>query len=105
MQLARQPATGATDVDQDVLQRVIQLERSGNLDGAVKLLEDSIAQLPQPQKLFNRLALILLSQHKDYARAQRLLERAITLEPSNPIFQQNLVKVLLLKARAAAPEE
>lgn len=42
---------------------------------------------------------------KDYARAQRLLERAITLEPSNPIFEQNLVKVLLLKARAAAPEE
>lgn len=100
-----QPVRQTAGVAQDVLQRVIQLEKSGDLAGAVRLLEDSISLLPEPQKLYNRLALILLNQHKDLANAQRLLERAITLEPTNAVFQQNLVKVLLLKARAAAPED
>ncbi|MFP2913481.1 hypothetical protein ACLESD_52520 [Pyxidicoccus sp. 3LFB2] len=61
----------------------------------------AIAKAPEAAVLYSKLALILVHQRKDYARAAELLERAVELEPGNAVFQQNLLKVTGLAAAAA----
>jgi tetratricopeptide (TPR) repeat protein len=80
------------------LGKVLNLERAGDVDGAIKMLEWAIARGKKPGPLYNKLAVILLNQRKDYPRAEKLLRLALELEPDNPIFRQNLVKLLGLAA-------
>ena len=77
------------------------LERSGELAGAIDLLKSGIAQLPDPGVLYNRLAVILLAEKKDFAAAEGLLRRALAFDPDNEVYMRNLMKVL---AGAAASE-
>jgi hypothetical protein len=83
---------------EDFLQRVVRLEREGQVDRAIELLKRGLARASAPAPLYNKLALILVSQRKDFLQASELLERAVALEPHNAVFQQNLLKVLGMAA-------
>lgn len=87
-----------SDVPETVMQRANTLERKGDLDGAVKLIERTIARLKDSAALHNKLALIQV-QRQEFAEAERLLRRACELEPRNEAYAKNLFKVL---GRAAA---
>lgn len=83
---------------EDFLQHAVRLEREGQVDRAIEVLKRGLDQVATPAPLYNKLALILLNQRKDASRAAELLERAVELEPRNPVFQQNLLKVVSLTA-------
>jgi tetratricopeptide (TPR) repeat protein len=79
---------------------VVRLEREGQVDRAIELLKRGLSKASAPAPLYNKLALILVSQRKDYLEAAELLERAVELEPRNAVFQQNLLKVVGMAASA-----
>lgn len=81
-----------------VLQRAIALERKGEHDGAIQVLKIGIGRSPKAAPLFNKLALILVSHRQDYGQAEELLKRALELDPGNPVYEQNLYKVVGLAA-------
>ncbi len=83
---------------EDFLQTAIRLERAGDVDRAIEVLKRALERAPSPAPLYNKLALILLHQRKDYSEAASLLERAAELEPNNTVYQQNLMKVVGLAA-------
>jgi hypothetical protein len=87
---------------EDILQRAVRFEREGQVDRAIELLKRGLAQVTAPAPLYNKLALILVNQRKDFTQAAELLERAVELEPHNPVFQQNLLKVVGLAANSPA---
>ncbi|WP_224248860.1 GspE/PulE/PilB domain-containing protein [Hyalangium gracile] len=91
------------DATQGVLQRVVQLERSGKIEEAIETLERGISQQPRPAPLYNRLGMILLNQRRDYAKATALFQKAADLDPDNSTYMMNLYTVLSLKAEATSP--
>ncbi len=97
------PAPRGEDPTQGVLQRVVQLERSGKIEEAIEVLERGISQHPKPAPLYNRLGVILLNQRRDYAKATALFQRAADLEPENSTYMMNLYTVLSLKDEATNP--
>ena len=76
------------------LAAALTLERRGQVDGAISVLRTAISRAPNPAALYNRLALVILNQRKDARQAEELIHKAIELEPENPVFKANLVKVL-----------
>ncbi|HLL03447.1 MAG TPA: tetratricopeptide repeat protein [Myxococcaceae bacterium] len=88
----------AAEHSEDLLQRVVRFEREGQVDRAIELLKRGLAQTSAPAPLYNKLALILVNQRKDFSQAAELLERAVELEPHNPVYQQNLLKVVGIAA-------
>lgn len=73
-------------------------ERGGDTERAIQVLERAIAQVKEPAPLYNRLALILINQRRDFHRAEALLTKATELAPDNKVYQQNLFKVVALAA-------
>lgn len=82
----------------EYLQRAVQLEREGRVDGAIYVLKRAIAQVKRPAPLYNKLALILLNQRQDYREAELLLRKALAADPQNGVYQQNLYTVLAMAA-------
>jgi type IV pilus assembly protein PilB len=95
-----QPRARSLEPTDGIIQRVVQLERSGRVEEAIELLETGISQLPKPAPLYNRLGMVLLNQRKDYTRATRLFQKAADLDPDNSTYMMNLYTVLSLKADA-----
>ena len=59
--------------------------------------------MKRPAPLYNKLALALIKR-KEYQEAVSVLEKAVDLEPENPVYQQNLLKVMAASAaREKAP--
>ena len=92
----------APSTAEDFLQRAVRLECEGQVERAIEVLTHAIDRMPETAALYNKLALILVHQRKDHARAAALLERAVELEPGNAVFQHNLLKVTGLVAVAAS---
>ncbi len=88
-----------------VLERAVAFERSGDIERAIQMLERAIAQVKEPAPLYNRLALILINQRRDFRRAEALLTKATELAPDNKVYQQNLFKVVALNAATPAEEK
>ena len=97
------PAAPAAPQDptRNVLERVVALEKSGEVAKAIQLLELGIARVAKPAPLYNRLALILVDRQRDYRRAEALLQKAVNLEPGNAVYQQNLFRVISLAASSS----
>ncbi|MGQ0504307.1 MAG: hypothetical protein ACT4TC_03235 [Myxococcaceae bacterium] len=89
----------------NVIERAVTLERRGEIDAAIHLLRQAIGGMNHPAPLYNKLALILVMQRKDLAQAEELLRKALALEPSNSIYQQNLYKVVGRAALGAPPRK
>ncbi|MCY1023072.1 general secretion pathway protein GspE [Pyxidicoccus sp. MSG2] len=90
----------AEDSSEQVLQRVVKLEKEGRMAEALDLLDRSIGLLPKPAPLYNRMGLILLNHHRDYERATALFQKAADLEPENSVYTMNLYSVMCLTAEA-----
>jgi hypothetical protein len=106
MAIPRTPSRGSPGAGTrppGVLQHAVELERKGDIDGAIEVLKQGIAGMKHPAPLYNRLALILVSQRKDYVEAEALLRKAMALDPSNSVYEQNLVRVLTLAATDSGP--
>ena len=89
------PQTAQADAQtENALQLALKLERRGDIEGAVRALKQAISRSPKPAPLYNRLAVVLLNRQRDAQAAQELLHRAIELDPENPVYRQNLIKVL-----------
>jgi Type II secretion system (T2SS), protein E, N-terminal domain len=86
--------SGAERQTENAVQHALALERRGDVEGAIRFLTGAIAKAPNPAPLYNRLAVVLLNRHRDAQQAERLLHKAIELEPENPVYRQNLLKVL-----------
>jgi tetratricopeptide (TPR) repeat protein len=82
------------------IQAALNLERRGEVDGALKVLHIAIARTSRPAPLFNRLALVLAGKRRDFREAESLLKKAIALEPNDPVYAENLAKVLMAAASA-----
>jgi len=87
------------------LERAVAFERSGDTERAIQVLERAIAQVKEPAPLYNRLALILINQRRDFRRAEELLTKATELAPDNKVYQQNLFKVVALNASSSGEEK
>lgn len=85
---------------ENILQRVVYLERNGKMEEAIELLEQGISELRSPAPLYNRLGLILLNQQRDYSKSAKLFQKAADLEPDNSIYMMNLYSVLSLRSEA-----
>jgi type IV pilus assembly protein PilB len=81
-----------------ILQEVVRLEREGRLDEAIAALESALATTSSAA-LYNKLALVLFKQHADGSTAEKLLERALELEPGNVAYETNLYTVRALSGR------
>lgn len=91
-----EPEQGA----ENVIEQAIALERGGEVNRAIEVLKRGMARVRDPAPVYNKLALILLNQRRDYRGAEDLLRRAIDLEPENSVYEKNLGRVVNL-ARAA----
>ncbi|MFH1808958.1 MAG: hypothetical protein ABIJ09_09455 [Pseudomonadota bacterium] len=80
------------------LQEAIRLEKFGDLAGAIRVLEKAITSSRAPAALYNRLAIALVKEKRDYFRAEELLNKALALEPGNSSYSNNLAKVLMMIA-------
>jgi len=100
---AAPPIAKSADPSDGVIQRAVQLERSGKVEEAIEVLEQGISKLPQPAPLYNRLGMVLLNQRKDYTRASKLFQKAADLDPDNNTYMMNLYTVLSLTADATNP--
>ena len=84
------------------LQRAIALEREGDLGKAIDVLEQGVAVSKDPAPLYNRLALVLVRERRDYARAEQCMVKACGLQPNNPVYEQNLQRVIMMAAARSA---
>ncbi|XXF76510.1 tetratricopeptide repeat protein [Myxococcaceae bacterium GXIMD 01537] len=96
--VAPRPRTPSPPQAEDFLQTAVRLERAGQVDRAIEMLKRALERASAPAPLYNKLALILVNQRKDFSEAATLLERAVELEPQNAVYQQNLLKVVGLAA-------
>ncbi len=90
---------------ESVLERAVAFERSGDTERAIQMLERAISQVREPAPLYNRLALILINQRRDFRRAEALLTKATELAPDNKVYQQNLFKVVAMNASTPGEEK
>ena len=82
------------------IEKALELERSGKWREAVEILETAIHRTRAPAPLFNRLAIFVAKYQRDFLEAERLLNRALELEPDNAVYEENLVKVVALASDA-----
>lgn len=85
---------------ENVIERAIILERSGESARAIEVLKRGMAQAKNPAPIYNKLALILVNQRHDYQSAVELLSRALELDPANNVYEKNLNRVVSLQAAA-----
>lgn len=76
------------------LQQALELESKGDLKGAIQVLEAALRGSTEPAPLYNRLALVLVKDRKDFSKAESLLRKAIELAPTRELYKRNLAQVL-----------
>ncbi|MDP2344934.1 MAG: hypothetical protein Q8O67_28570 [Deltaproteobacteria bacterium] len=70
------------------------LEDEGDIDGALELLQKGIRMAPNAAAFHNRIGVILAMRKREFDRAAAEIEKAISLEPDNPHYRNNLGKVM-----------
>jgi len=93
-----QPPAWPSPPRENPLQRAIRLEKAGRIDEAVKVLEEAIASVRNPAPLYNRLALVLVKERRDFSRAEALLHKAVECDPQNQVYRRNHTKILSMAA-------
>lgn len=89
----------ATD-EESLMQRAVALERAGDLQAAVGLLKGGIARMKSPARLYNRLALVLVLLKRDLHVAEECLRKALEIDPKNPVYRRNHLKVAALLSQS-----
>ncbi len=81
------------------------LFESGDIDGAQRYFEATIARDPDHSGAHNNLAFLLDNARGDHRRARELFETAVALDPENPSAHYNLGDVLERRFGALADAE
>ena len=86
------PTPHAPDALASTLQQAMQCQRQGQLDHAQALYQQVLAQAPQQADALHLLG-VLHAQRRDFARAHELIWQAITVNPDEAMFHNNLANV------------
>jgi tetratricopeptide (TPR) repeat protein len=70
------------------------LEDEGDVDGALELLMKGVRLAPNAAAFHNRIGVILAMRKREFDRAAAEIQKAISLEPDNPHYRNNLGKVM-----------
>lgn len=73
--------------------QAVAAEKVGDLDGAVRFLKSAI-QLRSHGAFYNRLGVLLATRMGEMKDGERMLKKAIELDPDNRVYVHNLAKVL-----------
>jgi tetratricopeptide (TPR) repeat protein len=106
-QEAARNTSAATEVSgsaQPLFERGCQAESAGDIDRAIALFTQALAE-NEDAAVLNRLGVILAMRKGYFNKAQRLLQKAVQLEPHNTSYQHNLEKVKAAALRGDAPSE
>jgi Flp pilus assembly protein TadD len=85
-----------------MLQRAIAMEKAGKVEEAIRYLEKCIATTAKPAALYNRLALALIKERRDFRRAEEMIDKAMELDPDNPVYRENSLKIVAMRASASS---
>jgi tetratricopeptide (TPR) repeat protein len=74
------------------------LDRRGHADQAIQQYEQAVRTHPREAAAWNHLGLCH-AEHRGFAKAASALEQAIALEPTEPLYRNNLASVLVEMGR------
>jgi tetratricopeptide (TPR) repeat protein len=82
----------------------VAAEGRGDIDQALRLLRAAL-QLQEHAAFYNRLGVLLATKQHQLVLGERMLRRALELEPGSHVYVQNLAQILAARAvnREAAP--
>ena len=78
-------------------ERATAAEKAGNIDQAIAALYKALS-FAKDAPIYNRLGVMLAMKKTEFKEARKMIETAISLDPSNPRYQHNLQKVLTMQA-------
>ena len=93
----------APDAIASNLQQAMQCQQQGQLDNAETLYQQVLAQDPQQADALHLLG-VLHAQRRDFARAHDLIWQAITVNPDEAMFHNNLANVCVERGLLAEAE-
>lgn len=96
------PSKPQARIQTELFERAKKEEAAGNHVEAIALLRRCVAEQPYVAGFHNRLGVVLAAREKDYKNAIVHLTKATELQPENPIYRNNLGKII---AAAAAMDE
>lgn len=76
-------------------------EDSGDVDGALDVLEQGVQRFPNAAAFHNRLGVILALRKRDYENAVQAIQRAIDIDPDNLHYKSNLGKIVAKMRRGS----
>lgn len=77
-------------------------EDSGDVDGALDVLEQGVQRFPNAAAFHNRLGVILALRKRDYENAVQAIQRAIDIDPDNLHYKSNLGKIVAKMRRGSS---
>lgn len=77
-----------------LLSKALEAEKLGDIEGAVELLEKHLASHAKDAAAYHRLGIILAMRGKDLVRGREMVEKALSIDPDNQTYAQNLSKIL-----------
>jgi len=84
---------GGSSRSKELYDQATAAEERGDWDGAVELLEKALRESEQAA-FHNRLGVLIATKQRRFREAQEHIERAIELQPGNPLYERNLHKIL-----------
>lgn len=81
-------------------EQAIQASQSGDMDGAIQLLQGLLKDYPQDLAASNNLAAAYIKQH-EYDKAQQVLESALNADPKIAALRKNLNQIYAYQAQQA----
>ena len=85
------------------VEMAVKLERAGRGLEALRYLEMAISRSPDAAPLYNRLAIVLIRERLDFRSAEKMLLKAVELEPNHPVYKGNLLMVRQRRPIATSP--
>ena len=98
------PTLAMPDPSAALLQQAMQHQQKGRLDEAEQHYRTLLAQQPRHADALHMLG-VLYAQRRDFAQAQELIWQAITVNPDEAMFHNNLANVLVERGQPQAAED
>lgn len=92
--------TSGSQAYQARFEQAIQASQSGDMDGAIQLLQALLKDYPQDLAASNNLAAAYIKQH-EYGKAQKVLESALNADPKIASLRKNLNQIYAYQAQQA----
>lgn len=90
---AKSGGGGAKSKAREYYDKATEAENRGDWDGAIEFLERALKESEQGA-FYNRLGVLVATKKQRFDDAQAYIEKALELQPSNPLYERNLQKIL-----------